>query len=217
MHPGIYTAVLDWIPEGSRVLDLGTGDGAFLERLVRARRVAGEGVEQDAALVARCVERGLVVHQGDIADGLDQYGQGAFDYVLLLGTFQELISPADILREAFRVGREVIVAYSNFAHIRVRFQILFQGRTPVTRSLPAPWYRTQNLHFLSILDFEQFCRDLGIREARRACFNPRGAVRFLPNLRAEEAVSLLHPQTLSFPPRTAPPDRGPVEIDSVEI
>jgi methionine biosynthesis protein MetW len=217
MHTGIYTAVLDWIPEGSRVLDLGTGDGAFLERLVRARSVTGEGVEQDAALVTRCVERGLVVHQSDIADGLDQYGPGAFDYVLLLGTFQELISPADILREAFRVGREVIVAYSNFAHIRVRLQILLQGRTPITRSLPAPWYRTQNLHFLSVLDFEQFCRDLGIRETRRACFNTRGAVRFLPNLRAEEAVSLLQPQTLSFPPRTAQAERGPVEPDSVEI
>ena len=202
MHPGIYETVLRWIPEKSRVLDLGTGDGAFLARLVQTRRVTGEGVEKDSTLVSRCVERGLTVHQSDIVDGLDQYGDGTFDFVLLLGTFQELISPAEIIREAFRVGREVIVSYSNFAHVRVRAQILFKGRTPITRSLPAPWYRTHNLHFLSLLDFQEFCRDLGVREANRACFNARGAVRFLPNFRAEEAVSLLRLDTLSQSPVT---------------
>ena len=203
MHDGIYETVLEWVAERSRVLDLGTGDGAFLARLVNAKRVAGEGVEQNSALVARCVERGLVVHQGDIADGLDQYGAGAFDYVLLLGTFQELLSPADILREAFRVGREVVVAYTNFAHARVRLQLLWRGRTPITRSLPAPWHRTRNLHFLSILDFEEFRREAGVRETERACFNSRGAVRFLPNWRAEEVVSRLRPETLGpRPPGT---------------
>ena len=197
MHPGIYQTVLRWIPEKSRVLDLGTGDGAFLERLIQTRQVVGEGVEKDAALVARCVERGLVVHQGDIADGLDQYGDQTFDFVLLLGTFQELVAPAEILREAFRVGRQVIIAFTNFAHLRVRLQILFQGRTPVTRSLPQPWHRTRNLHFLSLLDFREFLRHLGVREAGGAFFNARGEVRFLPNLRAEEAVSRLQADSLS--------------------
>jgi len=191
MQPGIYDTVLDWIPKGARVLDLGTGDGAFLQRLVQTRQVAGEGVEQDATLVGRCVERGLVVHQGDIANGLDQYGPQAFDYVLLLGTFQELVSPADIVREAFRVGRQVIIAYSNFAYLGVRLQILLHGRTPVTQSLPLPWYRTHNLHFLSILDFRDFCHDIGVKEIKCATFNARGPVRYLPNLRAEESVCLL--------------------------
>jgi methionine biosynthesis protein MetW len=215
MHPGIYKTVAQWIPEKSRVLDLGAGDGAFLARLVQARQATGEGVEKDPALVARCVERGLVVHQGDIADGLDQYGDGAFDFVLLLGTFQELVLPAEILREAFRVGREVIVAYSNFAHLRVRLQILFQGRTPVTRSLPQPWHRTSNLHFLSILDFQQFTRDLGVRETARAFFNARGAVRFLPNLRAEEAVSLLQADTISR--RSAVAEPGKTKTETYEV
>jgi methionine biosynthesis protein MetW len=215
MHPGIYETVLRWIPEKSRVLDLGAGDGAFLERLVKTRQVSGEGVEKDSALVARCVERGLVVHQGDIADGLDQYGDRAFDFVLLLGTFQELVLPAEILHEAFRVGREVIVAFTNFAHLRVRLQILFQGRTPLTRSLPQPWHRTSNLHFLSVLDFQQFSRDLGVREAARAFFNARGAVHFLPNLRAEEAVSLLQADAISH--RSVTPERGKTKTETHQI
>lgn len=215
MNPGIYETVLRWIPEKSRVLDLGAGDGAFLASLVQSRQATGEGVEKDPALVARCVERGLVVHQGDIADGLDQYGDGAFDFVLLLGTFQELVLPAEILREAFRVGREVIVAYSNFAHLRVRLQILFQGRTPVTRSLPQPWHRTSNLHFLSVLDFQQFTRDLGIRESARAFFNARGTVRFLPNLRAEEAVSLLQADPIFR--RSATTEHGETKNETFQI
>ncbi|MGP8201805.1 MAG: methionine biosynthesis protein MetW [Limisphaerales bacterium] len=193
MHPGIYETVLDWIPDGARVLDLGTGDGAFLERVVRARHAVAEGVEIDPALVASCIQRGLVVHQGNIAEGLDQYGDHSFDYVLLLGTFQELISPAEILREAFRVGGRVIIAYSNFAHYRVRLQMLFRGRTPITKSLPQPWYRTTNLHFLSLLDFREFCREMGASSIRDACFNVRGKVGVLPNLFAEEIVTLLEP------------------------
>ena len=191
MHPGIYQSVLDWIPDGARVLDLGTGDGAFLERVVRARRVLAEGVEKNPELVARCIQRGLVVHQGNIMEGLDQYGDQSFDYVLLLGTFQELISPVEIVREAFRVGRRVTIAYSNFAHYRVRLQILFRGRTPVTKSLPQPWYRTTNLHFLSTLDFREFCRQMDVSVIRQASFNSRGKVVILPNLFAEEVVTLL--------------------------
>lgn len=191
MNAGIYETVAEWIPEHSRVLDLGSGDGAFLERLIQNRKVMGEGVEKDPTLVTRCVQRGLVVHQGDIADGLDQHADGTFDFVLLLGTFQELVQPAEILHEAFRVGRQIIISYSNFGHFRVRFQILLNGRTPVTPSLPTPWHRTRNLHFLSVADFAAFCQEFGITEARRAFFNPRGPIRVLPNLRAETAVSLL--------------------------
>jgi methionine biosynthesis protein MetW len=194
MHPGIYEAVLDWIPDGARVLDLGTGDGAFLERVVRVKHAVAEGVERNPELVAGCIQRGLVVHQGNIAEGLDQYGDQSFDYVLLLGTFQELLLPMEILREAFRVGGRVIVAYSNFAHYRVRLQILFGGRAPVTKSLPQPWYRTTNLHFLSRLDFREFCRQMGVSNIRDACFNARGEVAILPNLFAEEVVTLLENQ-----------------------
>ncbi|MCE0497417.1 MAG: methionine biosynthesis protein MetW [Methylacidiphilales bacterium] len=210
MHSGIYDTVSGWVQPNSRVLDLGAGDGAFLERLVKTRSILGEGVEKNAVLAARCVQRGLVVHQGDIADGLDQYGDGTFEFVLLLGTFQELISPAEIFREAFRVGRKLIVAYANFCHIRVRLQVLFSGRTPVTNSLPTAWHETPNLHFLSILDFQEFCRASKYREIDRAFFNANGPVRYLPNLRAEEAVSLLQSERLSH--HNAPGERSKTEI-----
>ena len=191
MYQNLYNQVIEWIPERSRVLDLGTGDGEFLEQLVKAKRVTGEGVELNPELVTRCIERGLAVHQGDVMDGLDQYGDGAFDYVLLLGTFQELRQSEQLVREALRVGKRLIVSYSNFAHIRVRWQMMLSGRSPMTKALPSPWYRTPNIHFFSILDFQGFCADIKIREVRSAYFNARGPVRCLPNLRAEVALSLL--------------------------
>jgi methionine biosynthesis protein MetW len=155
------------------------------------------------------------VHQGDIADGLDQYGDRAFDFVLLLGTFQELVSPANILQEAFRVGRHVVIAHTNFAHFYVRLQVLLRGRTPMTQFLPSHWYHTQNLHFFSILDFQDFCREAGIREVNHAYFNARGAVRFLPNLRAEEAVSLLQADTISS--RSAVAEPGKTKTETYEV
>jgi methionine biosynthesis protein MetW len=191
MYQKLYEQVIEWVPERARVLDLGTGDGEFLEQLIKRRRVTGEGVELDPAKVTRCIERGLAVHQGDVMDGLDQYGDRAFDYVMLLGTFQELRQSEHLVREALRVGRRLIVSYSNFAHLRVRWQMMVQGRSPVTKALPSPWYRTPNIHFFSILDFRGFCQEVRIREVANAYFNARGRVQWLPNLRAEVALSLL--------------------------
>jgi methionine biosynthesis protein MetW len=191
MYQQLYSQVIEWVPERARVLDLGTGDGEFLERLVKEKRVSGEGVELDPARVTRCIERGLAVHQGDVMNGLDQYGDGAFDYVLLLGTFQELRQSEQLVREALRVGRRLVVSYSNFAHLRVRWQMLLHGRSPMTKALPSPWYRTPNINFFSILDFQGFCAEMKVREVVSAYFNSAGRVRWLPNFRAEIALCLL--------------------------
>ncbi len=191
MYQKLYDQVFEWIPERARVLDLGTGDGAFLERLVKEKRVTGEGVELNPELVANCIERGLAVHHGDVMNGLDQYGEASFDYVLLLGTFQELRPTEALVREAFRVGRRLVVSFSNFGHIRVRWQMMFGGRSPVTKALPSPWYRTPNIHFFSILDFLEFCREMQLKEVQSAFFNIRGRVHWLPNLRAEVALTVL--------------------------
>ncbi len=190
MHP--YNEIARLIPPDSRVLDLGTGDGEFLERLVREKRLRAEGVEKSPELVAACIERGLIIHQGDILDGLDQYGAGSFDFVLLLGTLQELPNPQSVVAEAFRVGRQVIISYSNFAHIQTRLQIVFQSR----RATRVPWYRSTNLQLFSILDFREFCRDLGVEIIHESFFNQVGAVRYFPNLRANLAVSLCSPGTV---------------------
>lgn len=191
MRKNLYDQVIEWIPEQSSVLDLGTGDGEFLERLIKTRNVKGEGVEKNPQLVTKCIERGLVVHQGDVLDGLDQYGNDSFDYVLLLGTMQELLDPEKVIKESLRVGKHIIVSYSNFAHLKARLQMMFCGKAPVTSSLPAPWYKTPNLHFCSILDFEDFCRDIGVKIVKSAYFNKNREVKFLPNLFAEYALSML--------------------------
>ncbi|MCB1322471.1 MAG: methyltransferase domain-containing protein [Leptospiraceae bacterium] len=188
MNPHLYKKVIDWIPEGSRVLDLGTGDGSFMEQLVRLKGVRGEGVERDPEMVMQCIDRGLEVHQGDILDGLDQYGNDVFDYALILGTFQELPEPEEVLRESFRVSRHVIVAYVNFAYWHYRWEIMAFGRVPRNSSLPLPWYETANIQFFSILDFSEFCNVKGFIENRRAFFNRKGEVKFLSNFRAESVL-----------------------------
>ena len=191
MEKHLYNKVIEWIPEGSRVLDLGTGDGAFLERLTEEKKISGEGVEKDPELVARCIERGLVVHQSDIMDGLDQYDSAAFDFVFLLGTFQELVLLQEVLMEAFRVGKQVLIAYENFSYWRIRAQLLFRGRFPTSAASPYEWYNTPNLQFFSILDFQDFCKKFKLKERRVAYFDQTGPVSFMPNFRAVSVLSLL--------------------------
>lgn len=191
MNRYVYDAVLDWIPERARVLDLGSGDGGFLERLVDQRGVRGEGVEKDPEMVARCIERGMVVHQGDILDGLDQYGPETFDYILLLGTFQELVSPLTVLEESFRVSRYVIIGYHNLAYWRYRGMLTIGGKSPRSGQQRLPWYESPNVQFFSLLDFHDFCQAKGIRPIRSSYFHARGALKWFPNLRASEVLSLI--------------------------
>lgn len=191
MYKHIYKKAAQWIEENTRVLDLGTGDGSFLAMLQSEKHVEAEGVEKDSDMVASCIEKGLVVHQSDVMDGLDQYGDGSFDYVLLIGTFQELTNPQTVLNEAFRVGKRVMVAYHNFSYWRIRLKFLMSGKVPMTRSMPYLWYESPNMTFCSIIDFEAMCHRFGYIEERAAYFIESRSVGFFQNLLAEQVLVLL--------------------------
>jgi len=143
-----YKAILEWVKRGASVLDLGCGNGELLLLLVREKSVKAQGIEIDEQAIYQCVARGLSVFHEDIDHGLSDYADQSFDYVILNQSFQQVKNPDIVLAEALRVGREVIVGFTNFAQYLARFQIFFKGRTPVTPSLPYAWHDTPNLHFL---------------------------------------------------------------------
>ena len=138
-----------------KVLDLGCGEGELLEWLAENKGVDARGVEISGAKVQRAIARGVSVFQGDIDEGLADYPDQAFDYVILSQTLQETRHPRKVLREMLRVGRRAIVAFPNFGHWRVRLSMLFSGRAPRTTLFPYEWYESPNIHFLTVHDFEE--------------------------------------------------------------
>ena len=158
------------ITPGTRVLDVGCGDGALLATLRDTKAVDARGMEIDAGLVAECVARGLSVVQGDAERDLADYPDGAFDYAVLGQTLQTAQRPDLLLGELMRVGRTAFVSCPNFAHWRTRAALLWGGRMPVTRALPVSWYETRNIHHVTVADFEALALDLGIAVRRRWFF-----------------------------------------------
>jgi methionine biosynthesis protein MetW len=153
-----YSRIVTRVEKGSRVLDLGCGRGDLLLRLVRERGVQGMGVEIDEDAVIECIHKGLSVFQGDLDEGLSDYGDASYDYVILDQTLQVIRRPELVIAEMLRVGKKVIVSFPNFGHWRVRWQLLWEGRMPRTPKLPFRWYDTPNIHQLTIRDFVEFCR-----------------------------------------------------------
>lgn len=176
------------IADGSQVLDLGCGDGELMSLLVREKNAAVQGIELDGEAVHRCVEKGLTVFQGDIATGLVDYPDQAFDVVILNQSMQEVKAVDSVIRDALRVARRVIVGFPNFAHIRSRATLFFLGKTPVTKSLPYHWYETPNVRFLSIRDFDDFCRAKGLQVREAVYLGATEIVRYFPNLLARNAI-----------------------------
>lgn len=181
----------DWITDGASVLDLGCGDGELLAFLARGKYVRGQGIELNEQAIFRCVREGLSVFQQDIDTGLSEYGDGSFDYVVLNQTLQQVKKPDFVLKEALRVGKKTIVSFPNFAYYRARVSIFFRGRVPVTAALPFAWYDTPNLHFLSLSDFCDYCREQGIVVERSFFTVGNRRVWVLPNLLAEFGFFLL--------------------------
>jgi len=159
--------ICDWIAPGSRILDLGCGDGSLLTHLAATRGVSGYGLEIDDDNVAGCVARGVNVIQADLDDGLADFATGSFDYVVMTQALQALARPDLAVAEMLRVGREAIVTFPNFGYWRVRFALM-QGRMPITPTLPAEWYETPNIHLCTVADFEALCREAGWQVLQRA-------------------------------------------------
>jgi methionine biosynthesis protein MetW len=183
--------ILGWVRRGASVLDLGCGDGELLDLLVRERGVRAQGIEIDEQAIYQCVAKGLSVFHEDIDHGLSDYSNQSFDYVVLNQSFQQVKKPDIVLKEALRVGRRVIVGFPNFAHYLARWQIFFKGKTPVTPSLPYAWHDTPNLHFLSILDFIEYCHKRNIKIRKSFYIGKKRRTVIFPNLFALTGVFLI--------------------------
>lgn len=189
--------IASWIGPGARVLDLGCGNGDLLVHLRRTKRAQGTGIELDEERVARCIQRGLTVLQGDFCAEIRDYPDNCFDVAILSQTLQQIANPRELLLDMLRIGRQVIVSFPNFAHWQVRLQLLFKGTAPVTAQLPYEWYDTPNIRLLSLADFQRFLRRFGMRAVRQVAINTHHhetqgrRVRLLTNLRASYGIFLL--------------------------
>jgi methionine biosynthesis protein MetW len=189
--------IADMIEPGSRVLDIGCGDGALLAYLARRKNVDGRGIELSQSGVNACVGHGLSVIQGDADRDLEAYPTGAFDVVVLSQTLPATRQPRRVVEALVRIGRRAIVSFPNFGFWRIRLRLLMTGRMPVSHCLAYPWYETPNIHLCTVRDFIALCDEIGVRVERSVTLDrhgrpypldPRGS---LANLLAEQGIFVL--------------------------
>ncbi len=195
------SVIAGWIEPGSTVLDLGCGNGELLWYLKREKGVTGTGIEADEEQVAACIHRGVPVIQGDLNEEIADYPDGAFDYVILSRTLQQVYEPDRLVRHLLRIGRRAVVSFPNFGHIGCRLQLLMTGYAPKTAQLPYEWYNTPNIRIITIKDFHRFATEIGFDIQAEVAINTdsedkRGRiVRLLPNLFATYGIFLIAPKT----------------------
>jgi len=186
-----HQVICEIVEPGSKVLDLGCGNGDLLQLLAERRSAKAQGVEVNNDAIHACVEKGLSVFHSDIDSGLPYYPDQSFDYVILNQSLQEAKKVEAVISEALRVGKKVIIGFPNFAHLEARILMFFGGRAPIVSSLPYEWYSTPNLRFLSIKDFKSFCAAKGYKILALHFLDSQGQVRVLPNLFAQNAIFVI--------------------------
>ncbi|MDX9701733.1 MAG: methionine biosynthesis protein MetW [Candidatus Auribacterota bacterium] len=186
-----YERIIEHIKQGCKVLDLGCGTGELLYRLITEKNVHGRGVEINEQNILKCIGKGIPVFQGNIDEGLAEYQDQSYDYVILNQTLQVTHKPEFVLKEMLRVGKTVIVSFPNFGYLPIRLKMLFRGRMPITKTLPFEWYDTPNIRLLTIKDFRFFCELHDIKILREISITSRGgSLRFkaVANLAATEGL-----------------------------
>ncbi len=184
--------IQQWIEPGSRVLDLGCGDGALLAYLQEEKGVRAIGLEIDPLKIEKCLAAGVAVIEQNLNQGLSNFDTGSFDTVLLAQTLQALDNPAELVQEMLRIGKKGIVTFPNFGNWRSRLDLLLRGRMPVSEFIPHQWYDTPNIHFCTVRDFDVLCTDGNIDVLARTVVNSRHEgswpMRAWPNFLGEVAI-----------------------------
>ena len=192
-----FPVLADMVAPGTRVLDIGCGDGDLLDFLQRERDIDGRGMELSQDGVNASVSRGLSVVQGDADRDLVDYPNGAFDVVILSQSLQVLRYPRVVLNQMLRIGLHAIVSFPNFGHWRIRWDLATRGRMPLTADLPVPWYDSANIHLCTILDFMELCETMGLHIEQGLILDRKGNTKAigtrpgLANLLGEQGVFLL--------------------------
>lgn len=186
-----YRIISTLVEPQSRVLDMGCGDGELLFLLNKNLQTRSQGIEIDQDQIMECVERGINVLLGDLDSGLTDFKEGSFDYVILNNALQELRYPDDVIKDALRVGRRLIVGFPNFAYIKARWQLFFSGKVPVTPSLPFAWFESPNLHVVTIKDFKEYCKNRGFKILAERYVRNQREISFRPNLLAQWGIFVI--------------------------
>ena len=165
--------IADIITEGASVLDLGCGNGNLLHMLRCEKNIYACGVEISQSKIIECVKKGVPVLHGDLNDGLSEFSDNSFDFVVLSQTVQAVKRPDKLLEDMMRVGRKGLVSFMNIGYLSARLQLTFKGRMPVTRTLPDTWYDTPNIHLATIRDFRDLCRKKNLKITKEIPFGEK--------------------------------------------
>jgi len=196
IRSSLFDYIADLVESKAKVLDLGCGKGELLETLIREKNVVGHGIDINEENIIECIKKGISVFQGNIDEGLLEYRDKSYDYVILSQTLQVVHKPLFVINEMLRVGKKGIICFPNFGYWKIRLQLFFKGQMPRTKRIPYEWYNTPNIHHVTIKDFKHTCKKYGIRIVKEIPLSGSQKRRNIlyaacSNLLAEDALFLI--------------------------